>query len=505
VCSKAFNEAGIPMIVGPHTQEFIMSWLKTLRDAKESVVETVPFGWIAEKGVIVGFAYAGKVFTKIGSRAAAQPDPVLRAQYTPRGERAFWLSTAQLINHQGRPDLDCILATAFAAPLIRSTGREGCVLGGFSLESGIGKTTTLRIAQAVWGDPARGMQGLDDTTNSVVGKLEKLASLPVYYDELKTAKDTETFVNMVFKMSGGKGRSRMRANASLREVGVWNTLLTYASNESLRDFVISGTRTTPAGILRLFEFRVAPSPIAQSDNATVSRLVARLNENFGHAGLSYAEFLGTNYEAVDKMVNLALMGIEKDWHCTTEERYWSATVAALLVGAKLANHLQLTAFDIPAMKAFLKQELLRMRGEKATAPNDMSQSLNVITLLGSYLAEKRAQHTLITNRTWVSRGKPPKNHITIKNDATRLLTLEVQLSIEDKVLRFTSTSIGDWLKAKSIPRYTFMEALKDQLAASPVIGRMGSGTGVASPTEQLFQISFAGHELEDHLELDNLR
>jgi len=376
------------------------------------------------------------------------------------------------------------------------------VLGGYSLESGIGKTTTLRIAQAVWGNPASGMQGLNDTQNSLFAKLGQLASLPVYYDELKTARDTEAFVNTIFMISGGKEKSRQRSNTTLREARTWATLLTYASNESLRDFVIAGTRTTPAGLLRLFEFKVAPSGVAQGDNATVSRLVSRLNENFGHAGLVYAEFLGANFEVIDRMVHDAQLKLEKEWGCAVEERFWIATVATLYVGAMLANHLKLAAFNIPAMRAFLKQELFRMRGEKATASNDMSQSLNVITLLGSYLAEKRAQHTVVTNRTWVSRGKPGKGTISIKSDATRLQTLEVQLSIDDKMLRFTSTSIGDWLKAKSVPRYTFVEALKDQLGAKPVIGRMGSGTTIASPTEQLYQLSFAGTELEDHLELD---
>jgi len=502
--AKLLAAAGIPMMVHPYTQEFFMSWLRQLRDAKESVVQTMPFGWVIEDGKVLGFAYGGKIFYQGGDKPAAQPDPELRRQYTPKGESAHWLAAVQLINNQKRPDLDCLLASSFAAPLVRSTGLSGLVLGGYSLESGIGKTTTLKIAQAVWGNPSSGMQGLNDTQNSLIAKIAQLNSLPIFYDELKTARDTESFVNTVFMISGGREKSRQRANTTLRESRTWATLLTFASNESLHDFVVQGTRTTLAGLLRMFEFKVAPGENQSGDTATVSRLVSRLNENFGHAGLTYAAYLGDHADWLDNMVHQYQTLLEREWNSSNDERFWIATIAVLLCGAKTANRLGLASFDLNSMKTFLHGELLRMRLELARSPNDMSQALNVVTLLGNFLSEKRAHHTLITNRTWMGRGKPGKGAIAIRSDATRLQSLEVQVSVEDKVLRFTSTSIGDWLKAKGVPRYTFTEALKTQLGATQITGRMGSGTSVAGVTELLYQISISGTGLEDHVELDNL-
>lgn len=506
--SKALSRSGLPMVVQPITRDFLMSWMKTLRDARDGVIETVPFGWVTSKtdtDDILGFAYAGKVFTPNGDKPAGQPDPELQRQYSPTGSIAYWSAAAELINSQGRPDLDCILASAFAAPLIKFTGESGAVIGAYSLESGIGKTTALKVAQAVWGDSQRGLQGLDDTENALFAKIGQLRSLPVYYDEIKTTKQSEKLVSILFNMSRGKEKSRQRANTSLRETQTWETILTYASNESMMDPVVQGTRTTPAGILRLFEFKVAPAADGPSDRPTVSRLVSRLTNHFGNAGLAYAEYLGKNFRAVDAIIGKTQQKFDREWGAANEERFWIATITSLYIGAKIANTLALTKFDTQALIEFLHRELIRMRAEKAGAQNNMEKQINVITLLGSFLAEKRHQRTLITNRTWISRGKPPKNTITIKSDVTRLQVLDAQISVEDQILRFTSTSLGEWLAHKNIPRYSFVEMLKARLGAKALVGRMGSGTPVASPTEHLFEIQFGGTELEQHIELDTYR
>lgn len=506
--SKALNRSGLPMVVQPITRDFLMSWMKTLRDAKDGVIETVPFGWVTPKGDtddILGFAYSGKVFTPNGDKPAGQPDPELHNQYSPRGSIAYWSAAAELINSQGRPDLDCILASAFAAPLIKFTGESGAVIGAYSLESGIGKTTALKVAQAVWGDSQRGLQGLDDTENALFAKIGQLHSLPVYYDEIKTAKQSEKLVSILFNMSRGKEKSRQRANTSLRPTQTWETILTYASNESMMDYVVQGTRTTPAGILRLFEFKVAPAVDGPRDRPTVSRLVSRLSSHFGNAGLAYAEYLGKNFKAVDAIIEKTQQRLDREWGATQEERYWIATITCLYIGAKIANSLALTKFDTQGLLDFLHRELIRMRVEKSDAQNNMERQINVITLLGSFLAEKRHMRTLVTNKTWVSRGKPPKNAVIIKSDVTRLQVLDVQISVEDSVLRFTSTSIGEWLTHKGISRYSFLESLKAQLGVRALVGRMGSGTPVASPTEHIFEIQFAGTELENHLELESWR
>src|SRR5690606_28476387 len=125
-------------------------------------------------------------------------------------------------------------------------------MSAFSKASGIGKSTSLKVAQAVWGDPVKAVQSLSDTQNAVMNKLGEIRSLPLYWDELKTEDDTKKFVNITFQTTQGKEKARMSRSVTQREPGSWQTLLVSASNDSLLDYVIGRTNMTTAGIYRVF-------------------------------------------------------------------------------------------------------------------------------------------------------------------------------------------------------------------------------------------------------------
>src|SRR6202012_4023325 len=199
---------------------------------------------------------------------------------------------------QGRPDLEALVASAFAAPLVYFTGHNGALLSAYSRESGIGKSTAVTIAQAVWGNPKSGIQGLSDTENAVMGIVGDIKSLPLYWDELKTDQDTKKFVKMTFQISAGKGKSRMDSKAQLREPGEWQTLVISASNESIIDHVTSQTNTTTAGMMRIFEYQVVPSDRGRISTSDAEIIRSKLNNNYGHVGLKYAQFLGMNHAAI---------------------------------------------------------------------------------------------------------------------------------------------------------------------------------------------------------------
>ena len=65
------------------------------------------------------------------------------------GSSQPWLELAQVITEQQRPGLDIILLSGFAAPLVPMTGHPGLILGCYSSETGIGKTTSLETSTAI--------------------------------------------------------------------------------------------------------------------------------------------------------------------------------------------------------------------------------------------------------------------------------------------------------------------------------------------------------------------
>jgi hypothetical protein len=486
-----------------NVSRFVMSWIKKLQDTRDSVTSS-PFGWCHANrtGRLEGFVFGGELWMPGGNRAAANPNTVIARQYEPTGGVAPWTAAASLITSQGRPDLDAILASAFAAPLVKFTGHSGVVMSAYSIESGIGKTTALKVAQAVWGDPVKGIASLGDTHNSVMGKIGELQSLPIFWDELKTEEDTAKFVNMVFETTGGKGKARMNSRAQQRELGEWQTLLVSCSNDSLLDYVANRTVTTTAGLYRVFEFVVRP-PTTQAgriEPSTAQRMIAALHHNYGHAGLTYAQFLGANHARVDAEMATFMSDLGKEVATTEEERFWLATIGVILMGARYANELNLTAIDEVALKDFLLSVLAKSRAHKAAQPNDIKQQLNITHQLAQFLGASRSFHTLTTNRIHVAKGKPPANTIKVLHDASRLGAIHVHIGMDDKLMRISSAGLGEWLTQKKISRHIFTTALMSELGATKVIGRMGSGTMYAGMTEYLFQIDLAGTPLTNFID-----
>lgn len=500
--SKVFGGQGIMLKekAKPIAKEFFVSWIQKLQQSRDSVVSSTPFGWSDVNGKIEGFTYAGRVWGANIDRPAAMPDPVLNIQYSPKGELGPWLEASKVITEQGRPELDAILAGSFGAPLMRFTGHDGAMLNAYSEESGIGKTTAMRIALAVWADPVKAMQGLSDTANSVIGKMGVLKVLPLFWDELKTENDIKKFVSMIFTVTGGVEKSRMRADTTLRDRGTWQTLVITACNDSLMDTMQRATPGTNAGIYRLFEYSVAPGQQNTMTHGEVSRRVERLKTNYGNAGLLYAQFIGANHERVAKEVAAMQDRLSAAVHAGNDERFWIATMAVSLMGALYANELRLTNFNVQNLSRFLLTVLEGMRGEIKDSPVDMKNQMSVSTVLSQFLKAMQARHTLLTNKIHTGAGKPAANSILVKNDPSKLDGIYVQIGLEDKKMRISSTFFTNWMNEHDYSRHAFTRALKDEFGMRKINGKLGSGTAMASPMEYLLEIDLNDPRLAGFIE-----
>jgi hypothetical protein len=485
-----------------NTRIFFMSWIETLQKTKDAVVSSAPFGWSVSRntGRLEGFVYGGVVWTPADSRPAANPDPVTAQQYMPRGEMEPWVAAAKMVTSQHRPELDAILAASFGAPLVRFTGESGLLMSVYSLESGIGKSTVLKVGQAVWGDPVRAMQGLADTQNAVLNKIGEIRSLPLFWDELKTEEDTRKFVNLAFQLSAGKEKSRLTQNAVQRNPGSWQTMLISASNDSLLDRITAATKATTAGLYRVFEYEVTPGTAGQIAPADAARTIGKLSDNYGQVGLAYARFLGANFTRVDEEVGDFLKALSTEVNSQPDERFWIALSTCVCMGARYANQLGFTTIDEDALRAFVISVLGKMRAERSSQPVDMKNPINVSNMLQQFLNAMRARHTIFTNRIHLGQGKPAPQSVRILGDSARLEGIYVQVGVEDKLLRFSSTYFHEWLRQREYPQKVLREALERLFGTEKVKARIAAGTRWSGVQEYLYQIHLAGTPLADFLD-----
>lgn len=480
--------------------DFFVSWVKKLQQIKDSVA-SAPFGWHDKNGQTEGFIYGGQLWTPNGSSPSATANPVINQQYKPKGSDAYWLDAVKLVTSQGRPDLEAIVASAFAAPLVMFTGHLGMLMSAYSKESGIGKSTALRIAQAVWGDPIRAVQSLSDTQNSVMKKIGEVRSLPVYWDELKTDEDTKKFVNMTFQIAQGKEKSRLNQHAQMKEPGHWQTLVVSASNDSLIDHVTQQTQTTLAGLYRIFEYTVVPASPSQTgliDTSEATIRLSKLNTNYGSVGLKYAQWLGTNFHSIEADMAALSKQLNIETKSHQEERFWISLIACILLGARYANALGYAVFDEISLKTFMLRSLDTMRTLRGAQTVDLTRSINISSIMSSFLKDMQQQNRVLwTDRIHVAVGKPPKpnsaNAVKIikPSDVSRINGVSVQIGIDDKLMRISSSTFGEWLKKSGKSRHLLMEALKASMTTTTVVGYLGGGTGLAFSKENIIQIDLA--------------
>jgi hypothetical protein len=467
----------------PELGRFMVSWIESLREEKDSVVQSSPFGWYRKDGGIQGFIFGKRVFSDKPDRPASNPDPVLERHYSPTGTITPWMIASKMITDQKRPALDAILASSFAAPLVTLVGQTGLLMATYSKESGIGKSTTMKVAQAVWGHPIKAVQSLSDTQNSVLKKLGDTKNLPMYWDELKRDEDVRKFVQLAFQLAQGKEKSRMTSQVTYHEPGSWETLLCATSNNSIIDYITGQTRTTSAGLARVFEFTIPPPSsggAGQISPATAQQITAALTDNYGHAGLIYARFLGRNFERIAQEVDAKLHAYEEAHQVTSEERFWLALLTVITMGAKYANETGLCEIDEAALEKFMVEKFYEMRGERKEAPVDIDNPITLLGHLARYLNEKRARNTITTNYVYKAAGRPPvhpnPNGVQLKEINNRVEEVLVHFGVDQHQLRIAKEPFGAWLDEAQLPRRLIFNQFKLTYGMVETRGRLGAGT-----------------------------
>jgi len=145
------------------------------------------------------------------------------------------------------------VCTAFAGALAALVGEDS---GGFHLrgESSCGKSTALKAAASVWGDPLTYARAWRATANG----LESLASLHndglLILDELSQC-DPKEAREAAYLLANGQGKARAHRNGTARASLRWRLLFLSAGEESLAGLIARTGRKANAGQeVRLADF-----------------------------------------------------------------------------------------------------------------------------------------------------------------------------------------------------------------------------------------------------------
>jgi hypothetical protein len=435
-------------------RDFFVSWVQHLQDIKRYANQSA-YGWSADGK---SFAFDDQLFRDNGTTDMVYRGRRHNSSFMPVGDLKPWQDAMPLV--YGNMPLEVTVATAFAAPLIELIGSYSLVVSLYSHLSGIGKSTAMMLAQAVWGHPRAGMSTLDDTTNAMMKKIGDLKNLPVYWDELRTKDQLEKVIDIVFQVTQGKGKARMNRDTSLAEVATFTTMFVVASNHGVGDTVYHQTESTSAGGLRLFEIEAMPLTTTMPDYAA-RQLIIPLQHNYGVAGATYAKWLALNRNTVLAALDKVAKDLEAKHHFEAQERFWAMTMASLIVGAGLANYVGLTRFDIAGIKAYLDVALGELRSEmKLQNYATMSATQDVVSLMNEIMLDARNKGLIITERIPYGAIGRPVPMTLVDTDMSKVNDPWLWVGQKDGRVRARVRPFNDWLRKRRLNPRQFIEALK---------------------------------------------
>jgi hypothetical protein len=501
--SKAFAAEGLPFTLKPDLpRQFMSSYIQLLQKRPETLVTIPAFGWSLDNNGDMGFAFAGEFVSPAGTAKCSHPQGGTE-NYRVMGDEQVWIDLTKLIITADRPDLACMIASSFAAPLVGMTGENGLLMGVTSPASGIGKSTALLAGQSVWSSPVVG--GLNDTVNYTFAKCAQLRHLPVFYDEIKGEQQLRDMTKIAFQLTRGQEKGRSDRSGKMRKVNEFKTLCGYAANGSIVDGVREEDKGTDASWLRIFEMQGIVRPeVSPNFASNVNHLLTGLDLNHGGVGKRYAALLGQSHKHIYATLATYKARVGQELGASPKvERFWVAAIATTLFSAYLANTLGVVTFPINEMRDFMFSEFHRMKDAMAEDPSDLTKETALMNTIGAFLNEKQPRNLIKLDKTWTQPTRPPKGYAAILNEKndSGWGKLEAQISGDPLMLKISDIALGEWCTKGKRPKNILVDQMRRVMGARLASGIIGSGSRLAGAKENIWIINAApGTAIAGYLE-----
>lgn len=447
VC-EAFSKGAHMFIRGDAKQQTVvkdlsMAWVQHLQTTKQTKAP-LSLGWHGDK-----FVFGEEAYTPVGQESVYLHKAFGNEYYHRVGSDKPWHDAMKLI--YGNTPYETIVATAFAGPLVKMACDFCLIVSAYQSETGIGKSTAMKMALTVWAHPRHAMSMMQDTVASVTEKVGNLNNLPAYWDELRSDDDRDKMVQLVFILTAGKSKARLDRSAAQKAVKISTTMFTCASNDGIHESVVSATEGTAAGGARVFEIQTLPAiPDALRQDASES-LMLDLHDNYGVVGALYADYIVRHRAWVKETVEAVRKYLKASCKFTSNERFWENTMVTILAGAHIANTAGLTAFNIGAIEAYLVTSLEDLRSSASAKLYSRSSATAPEDLVAELISDLRGQNMIVTDTVpGSSTGRPVQMGLTAYGDVSRLRDVWLQLGDKDGRMLIRVKPLRDWLWKRRI-------------------------------------------------------
>ena len=365
--------AGLPYIVNRPKERFrLIDYLMTQHGTKRvrSVTRT---GWHGDVFVLPSQSFGETEAESFYFQSESMDSSV----YQSTGDLERWVERVAKPAGAHRR-LVLALSTAFAGPLIALAGGES---GGFHLVGGSssGKTTALRLASSVWGNPSTYWRQWRTTDNGLEAVAEDFTDCLMALDEIGQA-DAKDIGAMAYMLANGRGKQRAGKSGGARAVKTWRVMLLSTGEVGTATMLnAAGQKQRGGHDVRLVEVTADSGEgfgifDSTGDCETPRELAAKLMDSAGGAyGLAGPAFV--EKVAADKASTVAnvqrtverFVKLRAPANANGQVYRVAARFGLLVAAGQLATQFGLTGWDIDQVEASINDAFAQWLERRGTA------------------------------------------------------------------------------------------------------------------------------------------
>jgi hypothetical protein len=369
------NQGVVALTGGKKAMEiYVTDWFSALRAGADEVQSYTTFGWQKE-----GFLLGTSLLKEDGTiqEVRLQGDAIrYSGAFEPSGDLDTWKEGInRLYNRPHHEQFQWMLGTGFGAPLVKlmGGGMAGCVINGYSTETGKGKSTAGKLALGMYGNPEKlAITKQQITSKGLFAFCGLMKSLPVLLDEVTNAKGYE-LSELVYTFSQGTGRIGAMSDGSLRSnVYEWATLMATTSNQPVHTTLAANRGDSSPEIARVFEYKFT-GQANQMGKEEADELIPELFQCSGIAGRVYMQYVVSHQKQVAELMKNTRILFNRRANARTEERYWAAGSVAVITGMLIAKKLGLISFNVNALMDWAINQMHAMRDQNKDTSIDITE------------------------------------------------------------------------------------------------------------------------------------
>lgn len=309
----------------------------------------------------------------IAFRAASVGDEQIVAGYHSKGTFEDWKKA--VTPAMAHPRARVALYTSVAVPLLSVLGCPNFIVD-FAHPTSVGKTTLLRIAASVWGNPTlesptSAMWTWDMTRVFAERGAAVMGGLPLILDDTKRARKVEMVSDLIYTVTSGRGRGRGSVQG-IAETAIWSTILMSSGEEPATSFTTNGGVKT-----RVLEITGMPFG---ATTETLRKLVENVNRgitfNYGHAGVEFIRWFVRNRAREGQFAELYEKRVEH--YATLAKIPEAGRLAQYAAAIYVAGILLHEALELPWEFDDPFAELWEMTAEESRNASGHAQALSLV-------------------------------------------------------------------------------------------------------------------------------